>query len=62
MIEYSTLAPSSKPRWDDCPGAVRLQTQSDATREAIYAGRPFSYLPRESLHNFVTDLVELLSK
>lgn len=29
--------------------------------DAVYAGRPFSRLPRESLHNFVTGMIRLLS-
>lgn len=29
--------------------------------EAVYAGRPFSRLPRESTHNFIMNLIGLLS-
>lgn len=38
-----------------------MMTDFEASIEAIYAGRPFSRLPRESLHNFVSSMVRLLS-
>lgn len=35
--------------------------QHHAEIEAIYAGRRFSRLPREDLHNFIHNMVDLLS-
>lgn len=32
--------------------------QHQATLEAIYAGREFSYLPRECLHNFIANMAK----
>jgi hypothetical protein len=37
------------------------RAQHQAEIEAIYAGRPFRRLPREELHNFIRDMVDLLS-
>lgn len=35
--------------------------QIAAEIEAVYAGRPFSRLPREALHNWVHGMIRLLS-
>lgn len=35
--------------------------QFEAEVDAIYAGRPFSRLPRRDLHNFITGMIRLLS-
>jgi hypothetical protein len=37
------------------------KAQHQAELEAIYAGRRFSRLPREDLHNFIHNMVALLS-
>lgn len=39
-----------------------IDLQSQAELEAIYAGRPFSRLPREDVHNFIHNMVDLLSR
>jgi len=36
-------------------------TDHEAVLDAIYAGRLFSVLPRESIHNFIHSMVRLLS-
>jgi hypothetical protein len=38
------------------------KTHFAAETEAIYANRPFSRLPREALHNWITNLIRLLSQ
>ena len=37
------------------------KAQHQAELEAIYAGRRFSRLPREAVHNFIHNMVDLLS-
>jgi hypothetical protein len=39
-----------------------IDLQSQAELEAIYAGRRFSRLPREDVHNFIHKMVEMLSQ
>lgn len=35
--------------------------QLQAELEAMYAGRPFRRLPREHVHNFIQNMVDILS-